>query len=212
MAETEPSARPRRRRSAENARREILDAAQKRLVQGGPEALRLQDIAADVGISHPAIVHHFGSRDGLVQALVERHAEELRDDLIRILGDPEAEYPASVVLDRVFATLGDRGNARLMAWRALSGQNLVARRARIRPIRDLATLLHGMRSKHARGAQPPEYEDSVFAVRLAALAMFGEAIIGQAFTTSDGRAPSAKSRERFRNWLAQLLLDHLSLD
>lgn len=214
MAGAEPAARGRRRRSAEQARREILDAAQRRLVDAGPEALRLQEIAADLDISHSAIVHHFGSREGLIRALVERHAEELRDDLVRVLGDPEAHYPASVILKRVFAALGDQGTARLMAWRALSGQDLVARRPRTSSIRDVSMLLHAQRCERAKtgGESPREYEDTVFVVRLAALAMFGEAIIGHAFTTSDGRSPSAKSRERFRDWLGQLLLERLSLD
>ena len=52
------------RRTAEEARRLILDAAEKRLAQQGPEGLRLQDIARDIGISHPAILHHFESREG----------------------------------------------------------------------------------------------------------------------------------------------------
>ena len=57
MADTEPKKRV--RRTKEEAQRVILDAAEERLANGGPEALRLQDIAADVGISHPAILHHF---------------------------------------------------------------------------------------------------------------------------------------------------------
>ena len=60
----------RRRRSAAETRDAILEAAERRLVDGGPEAIRLQEIAADAGISHPAILHHFGSREGLVEAMV----------------------------------------------------------------------------------------------------------------------------------------------
>ncbi|MDO9127858.1 MAG: helix-turn-helix domain-containing protein, partial [Parvibaculum sp.] len=60
------------RRTAEEARRLILDAAEERLAKQGPEGLRLQDIARDVGISHPAILHHFESREGLVRALIAR--------------------------------------------------------------------------------------------------------------------------------------------
>ena len=39
------------------ARRAILEAAQKRLADCGPEEIRLQAIASDLGISHPAILH-----------------------------------------------------------------------------------------------------------------------------------------------------------
>ena len=62
MADTEPKKRV--RRTKEEAQRVILDAAEERLANGGPEALRLQDIAADVGISHPAILHHFEAVTG----------------------------------------------------------------------------------------------------------------------------------------------------
>src|SRR5438105_386202 len=58
------------RRKSEEARALILDAAEKRLIEGGPEALRLQDLARDLRISHPLILHHFGSREGLVGALI----------------------------------------------------------------------------------------------------------------------------------------------
>ena len=62
----------RRRRTAEVARREILDAAKQRLMEGGPDNVRLKLIGEDVGLSHSSILHHFGSRDGLM--------EELRND------------------------------------------------------------------------------------------------------------------------------------
>ncbi|WP_335986991.1 helix-turn-helix domain-containing protein, partial [Spongiibacter tropicus] len=85
MADTEPKKRV--RRTKEEAQRVILDAAEERLANGGPEALRLQDIAADVGISHPAILHHFESRDGLVLALSLRTLSNLREGLIELLKD-----------------------------------------------------------------------------------------------------------------------------
>src|SRR5690606_21428412 len=67
------------RRPAEEARRLILDAAEVRLAAQGPEGIRLQDIARDVGISHPAILHHFESREGLVRALIARTSKQLRE-------------------------------------------------------------------------------------------------------------------------------------
>jgi len=62
----------RRRRSAAETRDAILEAAERRLLDKGPEAIQLQEIAADAGISHPAILHHFGSREGLVEAMILR--------------------------------------------------------------------------------------------------------------------------------------------
>ena len=57
------------RRTASEAKSMILDAAEKRLREFGPAGIKLQELAADVGVSHPAILHHFGSRDDLVEAV-----------------------------------------------------------------------------------------------------------------------------------------------
>src|SRR5260370_19065146 len=59
----------RRRRSAAETRSAILEAAERRLLGGGPEAIRLQENAADARISPPPILHHFWSRQGVVEAV-----------------------------------------------------------------------------------------------------------------------------------------------
>src|SRR5262245_66530593 len=101
---------PRIRRTPEEARRQILDAAERLLAAGGPEAIRLQDIARDVGISHPAILHHFGSRDGLTRALGERAVQRLTDDLLALLRErTSTEGSGREILERALATLGDTG-------------------------------------------------------------------------------------------------------
>src|SRR5215467_2095443 len=74
--------RTRIRRPAERAREEILDAAERRLVADGPAALRVQAVAREVGVTDPAVHYHFGSRDGLLQAVCRRAARRLRDDVV----------------------------------------------------------------------------------------------------------------------------------
>ena len=76
------------RRSADDARREILDAAEAMLRDLGPAGIRLHQIADDVGVSHPAILHHFGSREGLIEAGVNRAVERLESDLIEAIAAP----------------------------------------------------------------------------------------------------------------------------
>src|SRR5688572_20963460 len=70
------------RRSADEAQRVILDAAEQRLAQVGPAGLRLQEVAADAGIAHPTILHHFGSREGLIHAVVQRALGALYTDVM----------------------------------------------------------------------------------------------------------------------------------
>ena len=72
----------RARRTPEEARRLILETAQQLIARAGPEGLRLQEIAAAAGISHPLILHHFGSREGLVRALTQHELSEEPHDLI----------------------------------------------------------------------------------------------------------------------------------
>ncbi|MER5353585.1 helix-turn-helix domain-containing protein [Kitasatospora sp. NPDC002551] len=50
----------------------ILDASHELFVQAGYRATSLRDIAAASGISHPALLRHFGSKEEILTALVER--------------------------------------------------------------------------------------------------------------------------------------------
>src|SRR6266852_225455 len=105
------------RRTAEEAKSMILDAAEKRLRELGPGGIKLQELAADVGVSHPAILHHFGSRDGLVEAVVRRALDTLREAILEEVRQQmtrEVDIPS--ILDAVFGILAERGHARLVAW------------------------------------------------------------------------------------------------
>jgi AcrR family transcriptional regulator len=50
-------------------RRAILDAAERRLLAGGLEAVTIRACARDAGVSSAAPIHHFGSLKGLNSAL-----------------------------------------------------------------------------------------------------------------------------------------------
>ncbi|MFF7441782.1 TetR family transcriptional regulator [Streptomyces sp. NPDC008122] len=50
----------------------ILDAAHVLFIENGYRATSLRDIAAASGISHPALLRHFGSREEILTALIER--------------------------------------------------------------------------------------------------------------------------------------------
>ncbi|MBV9967896.1 MAG: TetR/AcrR family transcriptional regulator, partial [Alphaproteobacteria bacterium] len=110
-----PASVKRLRRTPEQARQLILDTARELIARSGPEGLRLQEIAAAAGISHPLILHHFGSREGLVRALVQEAVAELRDRLIGAMNS--AEYSLEQQLDQVFEAYRD-GLAQRLAWLA----------------------------------------------------------------------------------------------
>jgi AcrR family transcriptional regulator len=72
-----------RAESAQATRRRLLDAAIARFAADGLQA-SFDAIAADAGATKGALYHHFGSKDGLVQAVyreaVNRHARRVLDD------------------------------------------------------------------------------------------------------------------------------------
>lgn len=205
----------RRRRTAEEARHEILAAAQRRLAEGGPEAIRLQDIARDLGISHPTILHHFQSREGLMQALARSAMGALNADVMRAISDPDRATSPEAVLDRVFETLGESGHARLLAWAALADLAPERPRTSIQPqeqvLRVLADVVHrrvGEEARQAGGRTPPR-EEADFTVRLVAAAMLGDALIGDVLSRTGGLPEGPAVQRRFRGWLARLLDEHL---
>ena len=191
----------RRRRTPEEARRLILEAAQTRLATTGPEGLRLQDIAAAAGISHPLILHHFGSREGLVRALTREAAAELRDKLVAAMAS--TEYSVEQLLDRVFDTFRD-GLAQRLAWLATvdpdggtEGTQLI--------IRDIADSLHDRRIAVAPPGTAIARADTEALIHLVATSAFGDAFYGAQLHRSAGLPATNETDRSFRQWLAALI-------
>jgi AcrR family transcriptional regulator len=197
----------RRRRTAEEARRRILEAAQKRLVEEGPDRLRLQELAADLGISHPAILHHFGSREGLLSALAAHGVEGLNAEIAERVGAGAVDLREILALTS--ETLASRGQARLLAWLALSGRAPGDAPPEEPVLLPLAEVSHAARTarRRAEGREPAPYEDTVFSILLVGLALFGDALVGDLFRRSIG-LDDPDASERFRDWLADLLETH----
>ncbi|MFC6712462.1 TetR/AcrR family transcriptional regulator [Branchiibius cervicis] len=71
MIETVKSASP-------GNRDQLLDAAAARIEAHPGEELSLRAVCADVGVKMPTLYHYFGSKQGLVDAVVARHFERYR--------------------------------------------------------------------------------------------------------------------------------------
>tara|TARA_R110000868_G_scaffold42158_19_gene143075 strand:+ start:9557 stop:10309 length:753 start_codon:yes stop_codon:yes gene_type:complete len=199
------------RRSAEEARRLILDAAEERLAAQGPEGIRLQDIARDVGISHPAILHHFESREGLVRALIDRTSQQLREKILSALKSKqgvEEALDANDIIANVFEALSDKGTARLLSWMLLTGR-AAENRTSGALVTEIADELHTQRKESAltHDRPAPDREDTLFIAMLTASAAFGDAIIGRELA-KDAQLDQA-GVARYRAWFAKLLYDHV---
>jgi AcrR family transcriptional regulator len=204
---------PRRRRTAEEAREEILDAAERAMRDGGADAIRLQDIAAHVGISHPAVLHHFGSREGLVEAVIDRTMTKLESELLSVFmrGIEGGKVPDAVdVTERVADALGARGQARLIAWLALSGHQIGHSKQAREGWKAIIDATHAIRlTRLKKKEKKPSLEDTTFTVALSSITLFGEAIIGAGTLEAAGLPSDERTRRRFRAWFAKLLERHL---
>jgi AcrR family transcriptional regulator len=201
-------AKPRRRRDAASARAAILDAADRHLVTVGPSGIRLQEVAADAGVSHPTVLHHFGSREGLVKAVVTRSLAEINARLVDAIAQSTGEVAqVAAMLDGVFDALAAHGRARVVMWLALEGQRIEGD-ARLASVVDATHALRKAR-RAGRPRRTLDREDTAHVVVLATLALVGAAVMGPAVLENAGLALDAAAERRFRGWLAALLSKHL---
>lgn len=108
------------RRSPEAARENILAAAETILVEHGPQALKLADVAKAAGVVHANVIHHFGSISGVETALMERMIRALADKVIT--GFNTGGAAPGFGAQALFEAFEAKGAARLAAWLELTGE------------------------------------------------------------------------------------------
>jgi len=82
------------------ARREQLLQAAARAVEVHGASVRMEDVAAEAGVTKPILYRHFGGKGGLYEALARRAATELMERL-----SAEVESEASNPRDRIRRTV-----------------------------------------------------------------------------------------------------------
>jgi AcrR family transcriptional regulator len=75
----------------------LLDAAERIYADSEPDAVTVEQIAAEAGVTVPTIYNHFGSKAGLYVALVERALDTNREYMDRAYADGRS------ALERVYA-------------------------------------------------------------------------------------------------------------
>lgn len=72
-----------------DARAALLERVIAHLAEHGVAGSTLRSIAAAIGTSHRMLIYHFGSRDGLLLAVVRRVEEEQRAAMAALAADPD---------------------------------------------------------------------------------------------------------------------------
>lgn len=113
-----PEATPDRTRTsrARTRREEILEGAAEMFAEHGYRGASLRDISRHIGISHPGLMHHFPSKEILLDSvidLLEAHAQRILDQLETMSADPEemqralaVHWSPSSLPTQLLATLG----------------------------------------------------------------------------------------------------------
>ena len=181
----------RRRRTAEQARDEILEAAERLLLEDGASALKIARIASAAHMTHPGVLHHFGSVDQLIEALHLRISRRLRDDLLSLLAGGDGG--GQELFLQTATRLADPAKGRLLAWVLASGG------APFPPAEE-----QGLTSI-AAALSEGEHPDQVarYKVLLVVLAMLAESMCGPELRGRLGL--ENEDPQRFRGWLLGLL-------
>jgi AcrR family transcriptional regulator len=164
----------RRRRSPDEARREAVDAARALLLSGGPNAVTLSAVAADIGVTHANLIHHFGSAAGLQSALMGSMVADLSRALDTAVARLRTDEGAPLELvNAVFDAFAEGGAGRLAAWISLSGDL-----SHLEPVRAaVRDLVEAIAEKMGDDGEARERIGS--SVLFIALSAFGEALIGK---------------------------------
>lgn len=165
---------PRRRRTPEQARTEIIASAKALLLSGGPDAVTLKAVATDIGVTHVNLIHHFGSAAGLQSALMGSMVSDLTEALdLAILRLRTDEGAPLEVVNAVFNAFSQGGAGRLAAWIVLSGDL-----SHLDPVKEaVQNLVEAIRDK--LGDADGKARDRIrHAVLFIALSAMGDALIG----------------------------------
>ena len=189
------SAPKRIRRTPQEARALILDAAEACMAKAGPAGLRLQEVAEVAGVSHPTILHHFESREGLIRAVHLNSLGQLREVLTTAMTGADA-------VAATFAAFRE-GLAQRMLWILQSSPPPAGSSLPI--FEEMIDHVHAVRLRIARPGGIVDREDTRAMVHLTVVAAFGDAFIGQRLRRSQTPEADAEGAANFAEWFARLL-------
>jgi AcrR family transcriptional regulator len=198
----------RRRRTPEQARKEILDAAADLIARHGPDGVGLRRVAGAAGVTHGLVTHYFGTYRALVQAVGrrenERQRERVRDRMRADDGVPYAEGMAKVLFD----TLTDERYVRLWTWSQLNAGDLDTASANLAELVD--AIERGVRSVLPDPARPDRARIEAV-VLLALSSAYGYALGRRSWLAGLGHDPDdPRHDEAFRAVLSSALATQLA--
>lgn len=188
------------RRSPDQTRELILEAAERVFLRALPDAVGLRDIAREAGTSHALVTHYFGTYEGLTRATLERRIEAMRRQAIERLARATFTSGDFPLLELLLESAEDPVMVRLVAWALLTGRMdaLAGSPGALRP------LLDAVESRARQlGHEPPPRAQLELLVTGAMALVFGLAIARAPLERALDR-PGALASEVLRQELPRL--------
>ncbi len=186
----------------------VLDAATKLFASRGFDGTAVQDVADVVGVSKPAVLHHFASKEKLREAVLGQILEHWKQTL------PQLLLAATASEDRFERVLGelwrfftaDRDRARLVLREALDRPAEIKRllRSRVRPW--LGGVAEYIRRGQARGESPLDLDPEAYVLHILQLALICAASAPVTSAVLETDAEQRYDREMFRIARASLFV------
>ncbi|AGL16050.1 TetR/AcrR family transcriptional regulator [Actinoplanes sp. N902-109] len=198
----------RRRRTPEQARQEILDAATDLIAQHGPDAVGLRQVAEAAGVSHALISHYFGTYKALVRAVLQREHDRQRQRIRDRIGADGGVPYADAMTQILFEAVADERYIRLFAWSSLNGEDSGSTSTALAQLVD--SIESGIRLVRP-GSRQPDRARIEQTVLIALSASYGYALGRRPWLTGLGHDPNDRAQETaFRATLSAMLARHLA--
>lgn len=178
-----------------DVRAEVIAAATRLMAARGFEGTSLQDIAGEVGVSKPAILHHFPSKERIHQAVMQNILDHWRETLPRLMfaaANGEDRFDGIYrELQRFFRE--DPNRARLLVRQGLDRPEALGEmlRTTVRPW--LSALAGYIRMGEALGTQQPDLDAEAYTILALQLVIFSSAM-GDTVSVAIDDTPEAGRR------------------
>ncbi len=165
---------------SEGVMRSVLEAVAQRLEEGDESRIRIPEVCAATGVNYGSVYHHFGSREGVIDAAYEMLFRRLVDNDVRLA---RAVFETVTTREEFAAVIGEaigamtagpeRRQSRALRMRvvavSLTRPGLRARIARVQA--ELTTEVRALvEMAQSRGWIPADFDAHAVAVVIQALA------------------------------------------
>ncbi|MBA3397134.1 MAG: TetR/AcrR family transcriptional regulator [Deltaproteobacteria bacterium] len=198
----------RRRRPPEQARLEILEAAERVFVEFQPDQVGLKDVAREAGVSHALVTHYFGTYAGLIEAVFERRIRALRELMIGRLQEAGVLARPAELLATLFDALQDPVHLRLTRWLLASERPAAAHAFALRD-HGLQLIAHQVANALEPSPSKALIEEVELALMTAVAAAYGYAIGKYALVGALGRQASREMDLAVHRTLAEMLQGYI---